>query len=277
MLNILFRIIRLSGKRKMKIITGMIASVLEAITTKVPFILILFALMKILDKSLTMNNIYILSAALAGDLILGCIFNYFGRKNLSVPAYKIFGEERLKLGDRIKRFAMGYFTDGNIGDLTAVVTSDIKFIEEFGAVKLGDLVSTLFASGVVLIMLFFISTPVAIVTMIACGKTLTCKSIMQLLPERTFNVTGVVAFKNKNMLQMTEKEAKIIIGKDISMIMQNPMTAFNPMSKIGSQIIETLRAHMPMSKKEAYDLGIEGLKKMNLARAHELMNSHLMS
>ncbi len=106
------------------------------------------------------------------------------------------------------------------------------------------------------------------------GKTLTCKAIMGLLPEKAFNVTGVVAFKNKNMLQMPEKEAKTIIGKDISMIMQNPMTAFNPMSKIGSQIIETLRAHMPVTKKEAYDLGIEGLKKMNLERVHELMNSH---
>ncbi len=167
MLNILFRIIRLSGKRKKKIITGMLASVLEAITTKIPFLLILFALIRIINKSLTLNDIYILSAALAGDLVLGCIFNYLGNKKLSLPAYEIFGDERLKLGDRIKRFAMGYFTDGNIGDLTAVVTSDMKYIEEFGTVKLGTLVSTLFASGVVLIMLFFISTPVAIVTLIA--------------------------------------------------------------------------------------------------------------
>lgn len=167
MLNILYRIIQLSGKRKKKMITGMLASVLEAITTKIPFLLILFALIRIMNKSLTPNDIYFLSAALAGDLILGCILNYFGNINLSLPAYEIFGDERLKLGDRIKRFAMGYFTDGNIGDLTAVVTSDMKFIEEFGTVKLGNLVSTLFASGVVLIMLFFISLPVAIVTLIA--------------------------------------------------------------------------------------------------------------
>ena len=166
MLNILYRIIQLSGKRKKRIIAGMIASVLEGITTRIPFILVLFALTKIIDKSLTINDIYILSAVLAGDLILGCIFNYFGRINLSVPAFEVFGDERLKLGNRIKRFAMGYFTDGNIGDLTAVVTSDIKYIEEFGAVKLGDLVSTLFGSGIVLIMLFLISTPVAIVAMI---------------------------------------------------------------------------------------------------------------
>ncbi len=166
MINILYRIIRLSGTRKKKIIIGMIARILEGITTRIPFILILFALTKIIDKSLTINDIYILSAVLAGDLILGCIFNYIGRIYLSVPAYEIFGEERLKLANRIKRFAMGYFTDGNIGDLTAVVTSDIKYIEEFGAVKLGDLVSTLFGSAIILIMLFFISTPVAIITMI---------------------------------------------------------------------------------------------------------------
>ncbi len=167
MLNILQRIIQLSGARKKKIIVGMIASVLEAISTKIPFMLILFALIKIINASLTLNDIFVLSAALAGDLILGYIFNYWGRKNLSVSGYEVFGDERIKLGNRIKQFEMGYFTDGNIGDLTAVVTSDIKFIEEFGAVKLGDLVSTLFASGVVLIILFFISAPVAVVTAIA--------------------------------------------------------------------------------------------------------------
>lgn len=106
------------------------------------------------------------------------------------------------------------------------------------------------------------------------GKTLTCKAIMKLLSEKIFDLKGTVAFNNKNLLEIGEKEAKDIIGKDISMIMQNPMTAFNPMIKIGSQIIETLMAHSKLTKKEAYDIGVKELKKMNLNRGHEIMNSY---
>lgn len=106
------------------------------------------------------------------------------------------------------------------------------------------------------------------------GKTMTCKAIMQLLSKKIFDISGKIEFKNRNMLDMKEKEINKIIGKDISMIMQNPMTAFNPMFKIGNQIIETLMTHSNITKKDAYDIGVKQLEKMNLDRAHEIMNSY---
>lgn len=106
------------------------------------------------------------------------------------------------------------------------------------------------------------------------GKTLTCKAIVNLLSKKTFDITGTIKFDNKNILAMTEKEINAIRGKDISIIMQNPMTAFNPVIKIGDQIIETLRAHLTITKQEAYDLGIQELNKMNLERVDEIMNSY---
>ena len=106
------------------------------------------------------------------------------------------------------------------------------------------------------------------------GKTLICKAIIQLLSKKTFSVTGIAEFENRNILKLTEKEINKIRGKSITMIMQNSMTAFNPVIKIGPQIIETLRAHMLITKKEAYELGVSYLKKMNLDRVEELMNSY---
>lgn len=106
------------------------------------------------------------------------------------------------------------------------------------------------------------------------GKTLTCKAIMQLLSRKTFTVTGMAKFEKRNILNLSEKEMNKIRGKNISMIMQNPMTAFNPVIKIGDQIIETLRAHLTITKQEAYELGLVHLKKMNLDRVEELMNSY---
>ncbi|MCG8538477.1 MAG: ABC transporter ATP-binding protein [Clostridia bacterium] len=106
------------------------------------------------------------------------------------------------------------------------------------------------------------------------GKTLTSKAIMRLLNEKIFTVKGQVEFRGNNLLQMSEREIEGVMGKDISMIMQNPMTAFDPMMKIGKQIIETVKAHLPLSKKQAYDMGVQQLKKMNLNRVSEIMNSY---
>lgn len=106
------------------------------------------------------------------------------------------------------------------------------------------------------------------------GKTLTCKAILKLLPKRIFETTGEVIFQGNNILNISEKKARNLRGKDISIIMQNPMTAFNPAFKIGDQIIETIRVHKKVSKKEAFLIGIEELKKMNLGNVKELMNSY---
>lgn len=106
------------------------------------------------------------------------------------------------------------------------------------------------------------------------GKTLTCKAIMGLLNQKRFSVSGSIELNGNDMLQMNEREVRAIIGRDISMIMQNPMTAFDPMMKIGSQIVSTIKAHTSLSKKQAYAMGIKELEKMNLNRVPEIMNSY---
>lgn len=106
------------------------------------------------------------------------------------------------------------------------------------------------------------------------GKTLTCKAIMRLIDEKKFEMGGSVCFDGMDMLRMEKKQVKKIIGKDLSMIMQNPMTAFDPTMKIGYQIIETIKAHTRFSKKRAYEMGRTQLETMNLQRVDQLMNSY---
>lgn len=106
------------------------------------------------------------------------------------------------------------------------------------------------------------------------GKTMICKSIMKLLNTKKFIIKGEANFNGRNMIEMDEKKVQDIRGKELSLIMQNPMTAFDPMSKIGSQIMETLRIHFPMSKKEAYEKSIEALQRMNLGREEKIMESY---
>lgn len=110
------------------------------------------------------------------------------------------------------------------------------------------------------------------------GKTLTCKAVMQLLNKRVFTVSGNIFF-NGQELNNGSNLNRDIFGKDISLIMQNPMTAFDPMTRIGNQIIETVRTHTKMTKKQAYELGVEALEKMNLPRTAEIMHAypHMLS
>ena len=65
-----------------------------------------------------------------------------------------------------------------------------------------------------------------------------------------------------------------IRGKELCFIMQNPMTAFNPLIKIGSHVVETFSSQLKINKSDAFAKGVEMLKKMNLKRPEEFMNSY---
>lgn len=106
------------------------------------------------------------------------------------------------------------------------------------------------------------------------GKTLTCKAILQLLNTKTFHISGSVLYRGAELFSMKEQEIRALCGYRISMIVQNPMSAFDPTVKIGAQIVETIRAHKQMTKKDAYTAGCAALEKMNLPRCSQLMNSY---
>lgn len=76
-----------------------------------------------------------------------------------------------------------------------------------------------------------------------CGKTMTCHSIMGLLDARRFQVTGCIAFEGRDLLSMGPRERRGLRGGAMAMIPQNPMTAFDPSARIGSQMRETLALH----------------------------------
>jgi nickel transport system ATP-binding protein len=106
------------------------------------------------------------------------------------------------------------------------------------------------------------------------GKTMTCKSVMQLLNPKTFEVSGRIRYRNTDILTMDEKGIRALCGSKIAMIVQNPMTAFDPTTKIGAQVVETLMVHRRIRKRDAYASGILALEKMNLPRCEQLMNSY---
>lgn len=105
-----------------------------------------------------------------------------------------------------------------------------------------------------------------------CGKSVTSLCIMRLLDGGV--IDGEVLLDGKNILSITEKEMRKIRGNKISMIFQEPMTSLNPVFTIGYQLTEALRLHQGLSKKEAWNIGIEMLKKVRIAEPEQRMKEY---
>lgn len=84
-----------------------------------------------------------------------------------------------------------------------------------------------------------------------CGKTTIIKSIMRLLPQTAYS-TGEINFKGENLLDMSPTEIRSVRWNNISMIAQSAMNALDPVYKVGAQIVEAIRIHSNVSKKEAW-------------------------
>ncbi|MDI3091240.1 nickel import ATP-binding protein NikD [Priestia megaterium] len=104
-----------------------------------------------------------------------------------------------------------------------------------------------------------------------CGKTVTSMSILQLLNHKETTIEGSIMLKGQELNGLAEKEMRKIRGKDIAFIMQNPMNAFTPVFTIGHQFIETIRSHTNWNKKQAKELAIESMQKVNLPDPDKLL------
>lgn len=98
----------------------------------------------------------------------------------------------------------------------------------------------------------------AIVGESGSGKSVTTKAIMGMLASNATINNGSIMFENRDINQMKKRELTTIRGNKIAMIFQDPMTSLNPTMTIGAQIIESVREHKKISKKDAkkrvYDL-----------------------
>ncbi|WP_163969520.1 ABC transporter ATP-binding protein [Oceanobacillus halotolerans] len=115
----------------------------------------------------------------------------------------------------------------------------------------------------------------AIVGESGSGKSVTAKSIMQLLPKKTTMIDeGSITYENENLLNYSRKEMEKIRGKEISMVFQDPMTSLNPTMKVGKQVVEGIRKHQSLTKKEAYNRAQELLELVGIPNAKERMDAY---
>ncbi|WP_144094629.1 ABC transporter ATP-binding protein [Croceicoccus sediminis] len=107
------------------------------------------------------------------------------------------------------------------------------------------------------------------------GKSVTCYSLMRLIPEPPGRIDGGTAmFDGRDLLTMSKKELSKIRGNRISMIFQDPMTSLNPFLRISTQLIESLRLHYDVDKKTAINKAIAALEEVGIPEAAKRVHNY---
>ena len=107
-----------------------------------------------------------------------------------------------------------------------------------------------------------------------CGKSTLLGAILGLLPRETWTVRGEILFAGKDLTALSPKALRRIRGEGIGAVFQNPGDSLNPSRPIKTQFFEALRAHRPVSRKEARALALEALERLNLRDGAALLESY---
>ena len=112
------------------------------------------------------------------------------------------------------------------------------------------------------------------------GKTVTALAVLKLIPSPPGNISnGKILFRNpegqvSDLLQFDEHEMQKVRGRSISMIFQEPMTSLNPVFTCGDQVMESLRVHLSLTKKQAREKVLELFSEVTLPRGEEVFKSY---
>ena len=119
----------------------------------------------------------------------------------------------------------------------------------------------------------------AIVGESGSGKSVAMLSVMGLLPPTATVTADRMAFDGRDLLALSSAERRKIIGRDVAMIFQEPMTSLNPCFTVGFQIEEVLRSHLGMGRAERRARAIELLHQVGIPEPEQRLHSfpHQMS
>lgn len=132
MLKIIRRVLRLSGNLSKRIWGSFICGFLESMFGLLPIAAVFFVLIELQNgQPITGQTWGIVIGLIAGGLILRMIFKYLVYRLQSTAGFEFVARERIALGDRLRNVPMGFFHDNSVGDITATVTTDLNFLENY--------------------------------------------------------------------------------------------------------------------------------------------------
>ncbi len=154
MLGILHRLIGITGKYKSRIRLSYITSFIKGIMMKAPLVLSFMMISMFMQRQMDRRKCLYLGIAIVAAVILEAVFEHITNVLQSATGYMVFADMRMRLGNHLRKLPMGYFTEGNIGKISTVLSTDMVFIEENCMGVLSELVSFIVSQGLMVLMMF---------------------------------------------------------------------------------------------------------------------------
>ena len=157
------RILKLSGRYKGRIQGAFVCAFLESILSKMPIVLAFVVLSRFAADTLTSQTCLYIGLGLAAAVLVQILVHYLSDSLQSAAGYLMFADKRMELGSHLRKLPMGYFTSGNIGKISSVLSTDMVFIEEVAMSTLGNMMGYLLSSLILLVFMFYLNVQLGLI------------------------------------------------------------------------------------------------------------------
>lgn len=222
MIALLKRLLNTSGKYKKRIYIAFVFSFLKAMLMKAPVGFAFVAIAAFIRKEMTGKLCLEIGIAMFICVALQAVFDLCSDRLQSSAGFELFADKRMELGRHLRNMPMGYFTEGNIGKISSVLSTDMVFIEENCMTAIASTVSEIFAEAIMLVFLFWLNIWLGVTGLVILGVILLIAKGMRkealedssARQEQSENLTGAVLdyvegigiIKTYNMLGEKSKE-----------------------------------------------------------------------
>ncbi|MBQ9269107.1 MAG: ABC transporter ATP-binding protein [Oscillospiraceae bacterium] len=169
MIALVHRILQLAEGYRTRIRLAAVCSFLKAFLGKAPIVAAYFLIAAFLDHNVTGKSCVLAGIALVACLILQAVFQNLADRMQSGAGFEMLADLRKKLGAHLRRMPMGFFTEGNIGRISSVLSTDMVFIEENLMMVLADLMSYLFSAAIFVVFMFVFNWRLGVAALVVTG------------------------------------------------------------------------------------------------------------
>ena len=172
MIDLIKRILTVSGVYQKRILLAFVFSFLKSLLSKAPIMLAFLVLTGFYKGSISARSCLLCGLAMVLCVAFQAVFQNIADRLQSAAGFMVFSDMRMELGAHLRRMPMGYFTEGNIGKISSVLSSDMVFIEENCMTVLADMMSYIFAEIIMVVFLFLLNPLIGLTTLAAIGVIL---------------------------------------------------------------------------------------------------------
>lgn len=167
MLKSIKRIIDISGKYKSRILIAFIFSFLKSVLQNAAIVLTVIMIDEFLKNTIQKESFLRYAVLLLSCVLLQAACIHISDRLQSAAGFMLMLDLRIKLGEHLRKLPMGYFTGGNIGKISSVLSTDMVFIEENSMMTLADTISFYFSSVIFVVFMLFVNPIVGLVSLMS--------------------------------------------------------------------------------------------------------------